>query len=451
MKKVSLLGIALLGLPLFSLAQNKELKLNLNEDGSHYFKFTGLTQVWLRYNQNNPGSAIYGDLAETSADIGIRRLRFQAYGQLGERVFVYTQFGQNNLNAMASRKTGSFFHDAIVEYAAVKRNLSLGAGLTGWSGLSRYASPAVGSILGVDAPLYQQSTNDVNDLFLRKLSMYAKGKLGKLDYRMAVSSPFPVQSATTGISGSLVSAVDTSLSSFATFSPRRPKAQFQAYFMYQFMDEESNLLPYNTGTYQGQKDVFTLGVGMIYQSKTTRNIAGGNDSVTGPRIDFHDMLLVSVDVFYDHPLNKEKGTALTLYGAFSNFDFGPGNIRYVGAMNPTNGLLPGNFKSGNNGNAFPMVGTGQIVCLQGGYLMKKDLLGKQGTFQPYADMMLANYERLSGSMIVYDAGVNWLINGHAAKISLGIQNRPVFNPDTQGNLSEQGRKSMVVMQYQIGI
>ena len=450
MKNLICLGIVFLCLPFYTLAQKKELKFNLNEDGSHYFKFTGLTQVWLRYDQSNPGSAIYGDPAANTFDIGIRRLRFQAFGQLSDRVFVYTQFGQNNLNAVASRKTGAFFHDAVVEYAAVKRNISLGAGMTGWSGLSRYASPSVGSILSLDAPLYQQATNDVNDIFLRKLSVYAKGKLQKLDYRIAITSPFPVQSATTGISGALVGAVDTSLSKHATFSPHKPNTQFQAYIMYQFMDEESNLTPYTTGTYLGQKDVFTIGAGLIYQANATRNIVGGTDSTLG-QIQFNTMLLLNVDVFYDHPLNKEKGTALTLYGAFSHFDFGPAYLRYGGVMNPTNGLLPGAYQAGNNGNAFPMIGTGQIVYLQGGYLMKKDLLGKQGTFQPYADVMLANYERLSGPMAVYEAGINWLINAHAAKMTLGLQNRPVFNPDTEGKLSEQGRKSMIVLQYQIGI
>lgn len=450
MKKFICSVIIVLLLPLHSMAQNKELKFKLNEEGSHYFKFTGLTQVWLRYNQNNPGSAIYGDPAATTFDVGIRRLRFQAFGQLSDRVFVYTQFGQNNLNAMASRKTGAFFHDAVVEYAAVKRNLSLGAGITGWSGLSRYASPSVGSILSMDAPLYQQATNDVNDIFLRKLSVYAKGKLQKLDYRMALTSPFPVQSATTGISGALVGAVDTSLGNHATFSPRKPNTQLQAYFMYQFKDEESNLTPYTTGTYLGQKDVFTIGAGLIYQANATRTMTGGTDSTLG-LIRFHTMLLLSVDLFYDHPVNKEKGTALTLYGAFSNFDFGPGYLRYGGVMNPTNGLLPGAYQAGNNGNAFPMIGTGQIVYLQGGYLMKKNLLGDQGTFQPYADMMLANYERLSGPMAVYEVGMNWLINSHAAKMTLGLQNRPVFNPDLEGNLIEQGRKSMLVLQYQIGI
>jgi len=363
MKRLLISLLILLPAALF--AQNKGLRVNLNEDGSHYFKFTGLTQVWLRYNQSNPGTAMYGDPANTTYDIGIRRLRFQAYGQLSDRVFVYTQFGQNNLNRMASRKTGGFFHDAIVEYALMKRNLSMGAGMTGWSGLSRYASPSVGSILSLDAPLYQQATNDVNDIFLRKLSVYAKGKLGKLDYRLALTNPLPLQTAPSGINGSLVGGVDTSYTTNSSFSPRKANAQFQGYFMYQFKDEESNLTPYNTGSYQGKKDVFNIGAGFIYQEEATRRATGKNDSLGYEGLETNNMLLLSVDVFYDHPINKEKGTALTLYGSFSSYDFGPRYLRYGGVMNPANGFAGGTHQSGNYGNAFPMIGTGKTVYLQG--------------------------------------------------------------------------------------
>lgn len=443
---------ALLCLSLAGFAQNKELKVKLNEEGSHYFKFTGLTQVWLRYNQNNPGSAIFGDPASQTADIGIRRLRFQAFGQIHDRVFVYTQFGQNNLNALASRKTGAFVHDAVVEYMPIKRNLSLGAGLTGWSGLGRYASPGVGSIASLDAPLFMQATNDVNDLFLRKLSVYTKGKLGKFDYRFALSSPFPVQTASTGVSGALVAPVDTTLGPFATFSPRKPKAQVQGYVMYQFRDEEANLIPYMTGTYLGKLDVLNLGFGFIYQADALRTQPGPTSNPQpDPDRDNHDMLLLNMDLFYDHPLNKEKGNALTVYASISHYDFGPGYIRYVGAMNTANSLVGGTHPAGSQGNSFPMVGTGQIGYLQGAYLMKKNLLGSQGTLQPYADVMVANYERLSSPLAVYEAGVNWLIQGHASKMSLGLQNRPVYAVNTDATLSETGRRSMFVLQYLIGI
>lgn len=62
------------------------------------------------------------------------------------------------------------------EYAIVKDKLSLGAGLGAWNGLARSASSS-GTIMGLDLPLVEETTNDVNDQFGRKLSVYAKGKL----------------------------------------------------------------------------------------------------------------------------------------------------------------------------------------------------------------------------------------------------------------------------------
>ncbi|NDC31367.1 MAG: hypothetical protein EBZ58_10615, partial [Bacteroidetes bacterium] len=149
MKKISLVFACLLS-SILSFSQIKELKYNLNDDGKNYLKLTALSQVWVRFNENNPGSKVYNDPQSESFDIGIRRLRFQLLGQVTDRVFVYAQFGQNNLNYLSARKVGSFFHDATVEYAFVPKHLSIGAGLTGWSGLGRFASPSVGSILMMD-------------------------------------------------------------------------------------------------------------------------------------------------------------------------------------------------------------------------------------------------------------------------------------------------------------
>src|SRR5689334_7178099 len=67
-----------------------ELKWNFKEDGSQYFKVTLVNQVWLRYTQTNPGSMFYNDPVSGIFDIGIRRLRMQAYGQISDRVFLYT-------------------------------------------------------------------------------------------------------------------------------------------------------------------------------------------------------------------------------------------------------------------------------------------------------------------------------------------------------------------------
>ena len=84
--------------------------------------------------------------------------------------------------------------------------------MTGWSGLARFASPSIATTMMYDAPLFEQATNDVTDQFLRKLGVYAKGKISKLDYRVAISKPMNIITASTGF--------DTTLTKYATFSPK---------------------------------------------------------------------------------------------------------------------------------------------------------------------------------------------------------------------------------------
>ncbi|MES2732990.1 MAG: hypothetical protein V4714_14665 [Bacteroidota bacterium] len=414
-------------------APKRELKVNLNEDGTNYFRFTFLNQTWLQFNESNPGSTVAGEAKDNTFDIGLRRTRIQAYGQLTDRVFFYAQFGQNNFNHLSARKSGNlFFHDLTGEYALVKNKLSLGAGLTGWSGLGRYASPSAGSILTLDAPLVQQATNDVNDLFLRKLSLYAKGKLGKFDYRIALSDPFVMQTAAT---------IPT-LGPHSNFSTKAPKKQAQGYFMYQFIDQESNLVAYTTGSYLGTKRVFNLGAGFVTQPQAMWHTEGTDTIST-------TMNLFAVDAFYDVPINKEKGTALTVYAAYLNYDFGKNYTRLSGPLNPANGTNAAGSFNGSGNNA-PVYGTGSTYLLQAGYLLPKDLLGPdKATLQPYAQIQYSNYERLADPMVLYNVGINWLVKGHNSKISLDYQNRPIFNTNAVGELKETNRRGQVVLQYQI--
>lgn len=246
MKRLILFSLTMLVFQTTGLAQKNwkdtsklvipEFKRTFNKSGSHYIKVAAVGQMWVRYSEMNPGTKIYDTPTDTYTDIGIRRLRFSVWTQLTDRIFFYTQFGQNNFNFLSKRNTGAFFHDAVTEFKVVPQ-LSLGAGLTGWSGLSRYASPSVGSILSVDAPLYQQTTNGVTDQFLRKLSVYAKGQIGKLDYRIALTSPMAAQNSLVTI---------PAISTDANFSMAAPKLQSQAYVYWQFFDKENNTLPYTT-------------------------------------------------------------------------------------------------------------------------------------------------------------------------------------------------------------
>ncbi|TGE24370.1 hypothetical protein E5K00_03905 [Hymenobacter aquaticus] len=427
---------ALLAGALHTQAQSfKDGKLTLNPDGSHYLKLTLLNQVWVRYNQSNPGTQVDGFSKPETYDIGIRRFRMQFFGQLTDRVFIYSQIGINNFSYLSDRKVGFFLHDAVGEYAVVKTKLSLGTGLGAWNGLSRFTASATGSIMGIDLPLEAETTNDVNDQFGRKLSIYAKGKLGKLDYRVALSDPLDVTKGSAGAAA---------LTRNANFSRRPGQPQYQAYLMWQFKDQESNLTAYNAGTYLGKKNVFNVGVGAIVQPKAMWYLAdNGRDTLT------QAMKQVAVDVYYDAPRDTAKGApSVSFYAAAMHLDYGPGYLRNNGPMNPATGTRATNALLGAFGNAFPQYGTGNVVYSQLGYKLRDNLVGPT-TFMPYVSYQYSHYKRLADDLHYFDAGVNWLLAGHTSKLTLSYQNRPYYITNASGENVVDRRRSAVVAQYQV--
>ncbi|WP_407490152.1 hypothetical protein [Elizabethkingia anophelis] len=405
----------------------KDRKIPLNESGSNFIKFSFLTQAWIRTADYNPGTTIDGTAKSSGTDIGIRRTSFQVYGQLTDRIFIYSQVGLNNFNNISDRKQGFFVHDAYGEYALDKTKISLGMGLSGWSGLSRFASPSVGSQLGIDAPLYQQQTNDATDQFLRKLSVFAKGKLGRLDYRVQMAQPMSI----TKMAG-----YNPAISTNANFSSLPPKMQYNAYFQYQFKDQESNQTPYMAGTYLGKKSVFNIGGGFIYQKNAIWRTGTSGDTIQSSLKD------VALDIFYDAPLGH-NGKAISLYGNVTHSDFGKNYTRNAAAMNPANGNNRPEILNGP-GVAFPMYGTGTSCYIQAGYKFKEHLVGNT-TFMPYAALQHSNYERLHQSMNFWDIGVNWLLAGHMSKFTISYQNHPVYT--TNGD--EITTKNAALAQYQV--
>ncbi len=411
----------------------KDGKLFLNEDGSNYFKFTLMSQAWLRYTELNPGSTIGGYEKSSYGDVGIRRGRMQAFGQIADRVFLYTQFGINNFSYSSDRKTGFFIHDMTGEYEAVKGYLSLGMGLSAWNGLSRFSAPSAGTIMGLDAPLFEQNTNDVTDQFLRKLGIYAKGKIGKFDYRLVMSSPMSVLKSTGYV---------PEISRHSNFSPKPASMQWHGYFKYDFFDAEANVTPYATGTYLGKKKVFNVGAGFQVQPDAMwHQNAAGDTAYTA-------MKNFAIDAYYDAPINKAKGTAISAYIAYINFDFGPGYLRNQATMNPANGTNNKTLINGS-GNGYPSFGTGNLLYAQVGYKFADDLVANT-TFMPYASVQYAQYDRLEDAMVYWDAGVNWLLKGHTSKLTFAYQNRPLFyNVAGTDKAVHDGNKGGFVMQSQV--
>lgn len=420
------------------------LKFNLNQDGSRYFQFTVMNQTWVRFNESNPYTVVANKPKDNTFDIGLRRTRFQAFGQLTDKVFVYFQFGLNNFNSQfntgGNRKLHAFFHDALGEYKISKGNqLKVGGGLTITNGLSRFSQPSVSSIMTMDVPVFAQATVDQTDEFSRKLSIYARGQVGKFDYRFILSDPFPITSSGTA----------NELTMNASFASVGHQLQPQAYIIYQFFDHENHTTPYMTGTYLGQKKIFNIAVGGIFQQDAMwrRESIINNDTI------FEDMKLFAVESFLDMPLSSKRD-AISAYAGFFNTDYGADYMRYNGSMNPANGSLGLNsipFHGPTHGNAYPMFGTGQVIYTQLGYLLPENFLKSKSRFMPYASFTHAKFDRLKGKkMTVYNAGINCLINGHKSKFTLDWQNRPTYTQAFPSeNVIKESRKNCFVLQYQV--
>ncbi len=421
--------LLVLASPLF--CQDKPfVQFDFNESGSRYLRFRGLAQVWLRHTDMNPGTTIFGYDSDSYSDASIRRLRFEVFGKLTDRVFFYSQFGMNNFNYHSEKFEGAFFHDAVVEFEAVENKLSVGGGLTAWGGPTRYSSPSTGTLMSVDAPLYQQSTNGVNDQFIRKLSLYVKGQLGRLDYRLALSQPFNVNGApfvTTEPTGT-----------HFTFSNEIPEKQIQGYVKYMFGDKESNLTPYQTGTYLGTKSVFNVGAGISHQGNATWALDESGETIR------EAMTLIGVDVYLDRPVSEQS--AITVYAALTHTSYGDGFLRYVGVNNAATG--GSSSIQGNYGNGFPMHGNGTVTYAQAGYLFGQGILTENGKLLPFVAMQYGDYDRLEKPLAVYEAGASFLLNGnHNTKIGIMYQSRPTYT-ESGDMLDFDARKGMTVLQLQ---
>ena len=452
-------GSAATPTPTESVPYGAGMKVNISPDGSKYLRFLTWTQAWTRYTENNTGTLrAPGKPQNDQVDFAIRRSRLIILAQLNPRFLIYTHLGINNQTAVSGgvapavdgKKPQVFMHEAVVEYK-VNKYMSLGAGLHYQNGLSRMTRSSTLNYLALDAPLTNWPTIEAIDQFARGMGVYAKGRVNKLDYAFSVNESMltnqagafssPVGLGTT--TGTGVSALNSG-NNVAQYNPQGTNHIYQGYLSYELFDQESNLLPFNVGTYLGTKRVLNFGGGFFYNkdgmvSRPSNSVLDATSIASAPintpaglnafnsmGTRKHDIGLWALDVFYDTPINKESGTALTVYGVYYNYDFGPNHVRYIGASNPGYGA------AALRGNAVPQSGTGQIGYLQAGFLLPKSLLGPKVRVQPYAAHQLASYEGLrdaSGEkkgVNIFDGGANFYLDGHNAKFTLNYRARPDY-------------------------
>ncbi|HSJ68545.1 MAG TPA: hypothetical protein VK921_12755 [Anditalea sp.] len=418
--------VTLLGLftCLSAYGQQRPLRYYIEKDSSSYVGMSVAGQVWMRQNENNPGTLINGEPSSHFFDISVRRVRLQAYARLNNRTNIVLSLGQNNINYLTARFGEIRLLDFYVDHQFTK-HLTIGAGQSGWNGVSRYAAPSALRTLTLDIPVVAIPTVNQTDNILRKLSAYANGQWKQWDYRLVFSRPYaPIET--------------TSIGSVSNFAFAKTGIQTAAYLKYQFFEHESLISPFHVGTYEGRIKVLALGAGFENQPRAMWHLNAAADTVLTP------MRLLAMDIFAELPLGHKD--ALTFYTAYYNDDFGPNFIRIIGLNNVGSGV-DANGTFSRTGNAWPAIGTGNTIYYQLGYLWT--FSHRKEMFQPFFSGQHSSYDRLGETVNYYEGGINLLMDGQKSKLTFAIQNRPIFDALPSGNIMETTRRNSFILQYQM--
>ncbi|MDO5608514.1 MAG: hypothetical protein Q4G08_08675 [Capnocytophaga sp.] len=419
MKKICILTLLLL---LAGVSHAQLLKYDFDEKGETYIRATLRGQFWLRYTETNPGTTVNGEPTSQALDFSVRRYRMGLQAQVNPKLFFFMLMGGNNINQRASRPYHIRLLDLYAEYT-FNDAISVGVGKLSWGGPGRYTIFSNASMLNLDPTIFELFTLDHADDFGRNLGMYAKGQVNKFDYTVSLQTP--------------VMPTDAQVAS--GYAKNRPRVRFSSYLKYEFLENESNKNPFSggVGTYLGTKKILNLGIGYVHQAKMMQKLIAG----TTDQYQYYDHSNLGIDLFYDSPISA-KNEAITTYFGYNRLDFGPDYVRNLAA----NSIFDSAGTSFNGGgNAFPIVGTGNIFFFQFGYLLAKSEKNNI-RFQPNIGVKISDFDNLNQTVNVYDAGLNVYFNGQRSKLSFGYQNRPVFDAAT---LKVNERKGMYVLQYQI--
>ena len=376
------------------------LKVDLSEKGDMYFRLITFHQFWLD-GKTHP---VNGENKFTVTPM-LRRSRFLMFAQLTDHFLIVTHFGINNLTPAGLHPTGQssqtqlFMHDAWAEFKVTKY-LYLGGGLHYWNGISRLNNQSTLNFLPLDNPRFAWSTIGTTDQFARHLGVYAKGKIGKLDYRLAWNGP--MVNSVDVINGVAPALNKASYVGRATYGAEASNV-FAGYFNYQFFDQESNKLPYFVGTYLGKKKILNVGAGFNIHPKGSISLNELGDSIS------NNVLLWAVDVYSELPIGNNGG-AVTGYLVYQTNNYGK------------------NYQlNGTSQDVF----TGSVIYFQGGCLLGSE---SNVAWQPYVTYSNKSITALNGSTSDIGVGLNCLLTGHHAKLTLEYRNSGRVNADAVNRL-----------------
>jgi len=432
------------------------MRVKLDSTGKKYIQFSTWATFWAREMSLNPGSVINGIPKKNITDFSLRQFRFLTYSQLSPRYLILANIGMDNqtissggnagggntgnggpsFNGTLGKKPSLYLHELWNEYAVLPDkdpvtgksesvSLYIGTGLHYWMGISRMTTSSSSSYLALDVPLFNWPLSDFSDQYARQLGIYFKGNIDRLSYRWAINKPFTILSSPSVFAGE---AKDIN---YAVDNNAPGNMATTGYASWQFLEKESNFLPYTAGTYVGNKKVFNIGIGYYYtKNGTVTQLENTNNS---PLLR-HDIKLWSVDLFADLPFGGKNNLAFTGYTVFYNYNFGPNYLRNAGVMNENTSLDPsftGQVSQAGSGNLAPVIGTGKTLFTQAGLLLPKNWVSKI-RLQPFAELSLQRFERYNDAIFSYwSAGGNIYLDSHHAKLSFKYQTRPIVINDKQ--------------------
>ena len=378
-------------------SEYKPLTLKVSDDGQKYIRFIMWHQIWATSNN------LAIEKSKFQTNFSIRRSRFLAYAQISPRFLILTHWGLNGLTANNMTSLGNngdapqlFLHGAWGE-VKLKDALYVGGGLHYWRGLTRLSNQSTLNFMTLDQsrPFVQWHSLGITDQFARHMGVYFKGDIGKLDYRLAFNNP---------IRNNLGAGIDYGGQSDLTYNGvlnadanGEPVGNtiVEGYFRYNVWDKESTKLPYIVGTYLGKKKVLAIGAGFYAHPNGMYNTTASEHS---------NVMHVAGDVFLDMPVGE--GNGLNAYASFIRFNYGE------------------NYMS-------RWAGTGTNLYGQLGYYLGN------ARIMPYVAFQSGNYDAFADNLTAFDAGVNYHLNGHNAKVTLEyhtISNNPLEGGvDTNGD------------------
>ncbi|GAB5551304.1 MAG: hypothetical protein Sapg2KO_08950 [Saprospiraceae bacterium] len=377
-------------------ASYQPLTLKLSEDGSKYLRFIMWHQIWASTNN----LSVEGQ--KTQVSTSIRRSRLLAYAQISPRFLILTHFGLNSLTTSGLSPLGNgnnsqlFLHGAWGEFK-INKQLYIGGGLHYWKGLTRLSSESTLNFMTLDQsrPFIHWHSLGITDQFARHLGVYAKGQIGKFDFRLAINNPGhnPLNAG----NGYGEKATSLTYSGFVNPNDQGDPTGntiVEGYLRMNIFDKESTKLPYNVGTYLGKKKVLALGAGFFAHPNGMYNTENGNHENV-----FHG----AIDAFLDLPT---KAGALSAYSSFIVFDYGE---NYVSRW----------------------AGTGTAFYGHLGYYLK------QAKVMPYVALQNSKYEGLTETIHALDIGLNYFINGHNAKLTLEYHR--INNDPREGGMNDMSQ------------